>query len=147
MKMCKTILCHIPEKFILLFANSMFSGIFPAEWATSNVKLLLKSGDIWNPGNWRPISLTNIFSKFLEKLVHKQLLKYLLDSNILSKSQYGFLPGKSTHEAIFRTVKDIYSSLNQKKLMGIMSLDIAKAFNCISHDYTFFENDRSRIQY
>ena len=34
-------------------------------------------------------------------------------------------------------VKDIYSSLNQKKLMGIMALDIAKAFNCISHDIIF----------
>ena len=139
MKLCKTILRHIPGKFRLIFANSMFSGIFPPEWATSNVKLLPKSGDKSKPGNWRPISLTNIFSKMLEKLVHQQLLKYLLDNNFLSKFQFGFLPGKSTHEAIFRTVKDIYSSLNQRKIMGIMSLDIAKAFNCISHEILFIK--------
>ena len=119
MNICKSILRNIPGKFRLIFANSMFSGIFPSEWATSNVKLLPKSGDVSNPGNWRPISLTNVFSKVLEILVHKQLLKYLLDNNILSKFQYVFLPGRFTHEAVFKTVKDIYRSLNQKKLMGI----------------------------
>ena len=119
MKLCKTIIQHIPEKFRMIFANSMFSGIFPAQWATSNVKLLPKAGDVSNPGNWRPISLTNVFSKILEKLVHKQMLQYLLDKELISNFQYGFLPGKSTHEAIFKTVKEIYSALNQKELMGI----------------------------
>ena len=137
MKICKMILRHIPYKFRLIVANSMFSGIFPAEWAISNVKLLHKNGDVSNPGNWRPISMTNIFSKVLEKLVHKQVLKYLMDHKLLSNFQYGFLPGRSTHEAVVRMVKDIYSSINQKKLMGIMSLDIAKAFNCISHNILY----------
>ena len=103
----------------------------------SNVKLLPKSGDVSNPGNWRPISLTNIFSKIVEKLVHKQVLHYLLNNDLILSAQYGFLPGKSTHEAIFKTVKDIYNALNQKKLMGMMFLDIAKAFNCISHEILF----------
>ena len=142
MNICKVIIRHIPDKFRLIYANSMFSGIFPAEWATSNVKLLPKNGDVSNPGNWRPISLTNIFSKVLEKLIHKQLLKYLLDNEVLSNFQYGFLPGRSTHEAIFRTVKDIYSSINQRKLLGILSLDIAKAFNCISHEILFLKMEK-----
>ena len=72
---------------------------------------LAKKGDVSNPGNWRPISLTNIFSKILEKLVYKDLSKYLIDNNLLFKFQYSFLPGRSTHETIFRTVKNSYSSL------------------------------------
>ena len=51
--------------------------------------------------------MTNVFSKLLEKIVHKQLLKYFFDNNILNKKQFGFLPGKSTHEAVFRTVQYI----------------------------------------
>ena len=83
------------------------------------------------------------FPKILEKLVQKHVLKYLLDNRLLSEFQYGLLPGKSTHEVIFKTVKDIYSSLNQKKIMGMMFLDVAKAFNCISHDILFSKMKQS----
>ena len=138
-KICKILLIHIPDKFRSIFANSMFTGLFPLEWAIANVKLLPKSGDLTHPGNWRPISMTNVFSKNLEKLVHKQLLKYLLDNHIINSYQYGFLPGKSTHEAIFKTVQQIYGSINGKKLMGMLLLDVAKAFNCIDHDILYIK--------
>ena len=133
----KIILLHIPDKMRMIFANSMYIGIFPPKWAMSTVKLLPKSGDMSNPGNWRPISTTNVFSKILEKLVHRQVLKYFLDNEVINKNQYGFLPGKSTHEAIFKTVQNIYSAINSKKLLGMMLLDVAKAFNCIDHDILF----------
>ena len=122
---CKIILLHIPDKMRMIFANSMF------KWAMSTVKLLP------NPGNWRPISTTNLFSKILEKLVHRQVLKYFLDNEVINKNQYGFLPGKSTHEAIFKTVQNIYSAINSKKLLGMMLLDVAKVFNCIDHGILF----------
>ena len=77
--------------------------------------------------------MTNVFSKLLEKLVHNQLLKYLLENNFLTQHQYVFLPGKSTHEAIFKVVQNVYSNINNKKLTGMILLDIAKAFNCIDH--------------
>ena len=126
----------------MIFANSMFSGIFPAEWATSTVKLLPKAGDLSNPGNWRPISMTNVFAKILEKLVHRQVLNYFQENDIINENQFGFLPGKSTHEAIFKIVHQIYSAINSKKLMGMLFLDVAKAFNCIDHEilYTKMKN-------
>ena len=36
MKICKLILLHIPDKFRLLCANSLFSGIFPEEWSINS---------------------------------------------------------------------------------------------------------------
>ena len=36
MKMCKRLISIIPEIFLLLFANSMFHGIFPTEWSISD---------------------------------------------------------------------------------------------------------------
>ena len=137
MRICKALLLHIPSKFRLLFAKSLFSDIFPSEWTLSPVKLLLKTGEMSNPANWRSISLTNVFSKLLVKVVHNQLLKYLMDNMLLSEKQYGFLPGKSTHEAIFKTVHDLYTNINNKKLTGMLLLDIAKAFNCINHDILY----------
>ena len=101
--------------------------------------LIPKDGDKTEPANWRPISQTIIFAKILEKIVHKQLLMYFEENKILSDVQYGFLPGKSTHEAVFNTVRHIYSTLNQNKLMAIIFLDVAKAFNCINHNILYIK--------
>ena len=142
-RICMILMLHIPDKFRNIYANSMFSGIFPAEWTIATVKLLPKSGDLSNPGNWRPISMTNIFSKILEKLVHLQMLRYLLDNALINENQFGFLPGKSTHEAIFRMVQHLYNALNCRKLTGLLLLDMAKAFNCIDHDILFVKMEKA----
>ena len=56
------------------------------------------------------------------------------DNNILSRFQYGFTSGKSTQQAVFDLKKLIYSALNQKKIIGALCLDVAKAFDCINHE-------------
>ena len=111
----------------------MTTGIYPFEWSLGYVNLIPKQGVLSNPSNWRPITQTNLFGKNLEKIVHRNFLRYLLENQIITDRQYGFLPGKSTQEAIFDLVKHIYSALNNKKLMGLLFLDISKAFDCILH--------------
>ena len=133
-RVCKIMLDKIPAKFCHLFANSLFTAKFPESWTGSIVSLLPREGDKNHPGNWRPISQTIIFAKILEKIVHKQTIAYFLEKNILSDYQYGFLPGRSTQEAVFIMVRHMYSSINQNKIMGIIFLDVAKAFNCVDHD-------------
>ena len=50
---------------------------------------------------------------------------------MISKYQFGFLPGKSTHQAVFELLKHMYGSLNNNKIVGAVYLDVAKAFNYI----------------
>ena len=133
MRICKITLDSVPLKFSHMFATSLFTGHFPSCWTCACVTLLPKTGDRTNPSNWRPISQTNIFAKILEKIVHKQVLAYFIDNKILSERQFGFLPDKSTHEAIFGVVKEMYSTINNNKLMCMTFVDIAKSFNCVDH--------------
>lgn len=46
---------------------SLTSGCFPQSLNTAKVISLYKKGDKCNPGNYRPISLLNIFDNLLEK--------------------------------------------------------------------------------
>ena len=131
--MCKTLLDCIPSKFRHMFATSLFLGKFPSVWSKAYVTLIPKDGDKNYAGNWRPISQTIIFAKILEKIIHHQLLTYLVRNNIISSNQFGFLPGKSTQDAVFNTLRHVYSGLNNNKLTGMLFLDVAKAFNCIDH--------------
>ena len=87
-----------------------------------------KQGDLSGPSNWRPITQTSIFAKTFEKIIHQRLSHYL------HENQYGFRKGKSTQETIFDFLKFVYSSLNHRKHIGTVCLDVAKAFDCIHHD-------------
>ena len=129
MKMCKILLEKLMEKWTKLFNNSLFHGVFPRDWTCPSVT----SGDYTNPGNWRPISQTCIFAKILENIVESKLLSYLLENSLLSEYQYVFLPNRSTQEAIFELTKAMYSTINNRKIMGLVFLDVAKAFTCIHH--------------
>ena len=97
----------------------------------SRVILLPKTGDMLNPGNWRTISQTCIFAKLLERIVHREFLEYLLLNDIMSEYQFVFLPNRLTHEAVFELTKSMYSAINNRKVMGLIYLDVAKAFNCV----------------
>ena len=77
------------------------------------------------------------FGKMLERIVHSDLLEYFLRNNLLSPYQYGFLPNRSTQEAVFELTKTMYNTINNRKVMGLIYLDVAKAFNCIHHTRLF----------
>ena len=119
-------LCH-------LFKNSLSTGTFPRKWAIGYINILPKGGDKTDPSNWRPITQTCIPAKLLEKIVQNRLLTHLDANNILSDCQYGFRKGKSTQQAIFELNKDINLSLNKGDIIGMLFLDISKAFDSLDH--------------
>jgi hypothetical protein len=59
---------------------SVFSNIVIDDWKTAKVTPVYKGkGDKFEKGNYRPISVISHIAKILEREVHKQLLKYLVD--------------------------------------------------------------------
>ena len=127
---CKDIMKLLPHEMAYLFNCSIRRGIFPSDWSTGTITVIPKPGNLSDPSNWRPITLTPIF----EKLVYKRLLSYCNDNTVLSPYQYGFRSGRSTQEAVFDLTKFIYTSLNNKKIISAICLDVCKAFDCINHD-------------
>lgn len=51
---------------------------------------MFKSGDRSVPLNYRPISLTNYICKFLEHVIHTQVISYLEENEIIFKYQHVF---------------------------------------------------------
>jgi hypothetical protein len=87
-----------PLCYIINMALSM--GIFPDRMKYSIIVPLHKKGDINNIANFRPISLLPSFSKILEKVIYKRLLKHFQANNILTNDQFGFRNNSSTTNAI-----------------------------------------------
>ena len=56
-----------------------------------------------------------------------------MENNILYDKQFGFRKGHSTSHAIITLVNKVSKSLDERKIVGRVYLDIRKAFDSISH--------------
>ena len=117
-----------------LFNRSLSTGHFPSDWKFSNVTPVNKSGDKRSVSNYCPISLLSIPSKLLERIVHRMLLRHLLDNSILSPQQFGFGPGSSTQEALLTATHDWHRSLDRGLSTAALFLDLSKTFDRVPHN-------------
>ena len=116
-----------------LYNCSIRGGKFPMLWAHGSITPIPKCGDSKLVTNWRPIALVPLPGKVMERLIHKRLLEIILNTNILSCNQYGFIPGRSTSQAVFRFFKDLSTAMNMGNLLGVLFVDLSKAFDSIHH--------------
>ena len=66
-------------------------------YVSLNIKsyLFFKAGDSSSMDNYRPISLTSVISKILERIIRDEHLIHLVENNLVSKAQHGFVPAKT----------------------------------------------------
>ena len=116
-----------------LINQSLETGLFPTAWKAAKIIPIHKSGSYSNLDNYRPISILPVLSKVIEKVIHRQLLTFLEESKLLSKFQFGFRPKLSTELATTLLLDDIRRSVDEGKLVGVVFVDLTKAFDTISH--------------
>ena len=96
----KAVSKHIVKPLTHVYNLSFVTGIAPSELKKAVVTPIFKSNDKESFSNYRPISVLSCFSKILEKLMYKSVVKFLDKHSILSENQYGFRKKRSTNLAI-----------------------------------------------
>ena len=94
----------LPYHLLHLVNLIIRKNIFPDSWKQAIVSPLPKGGDKTDVNNRRPISILPLPAKIMEKVLHKQLLTYLLDENLLNENQDGFRPDRSTIDSIEKCI-------------------------------------------
>ena len=72
----------------LLIETFMSTSSVPNEWRAAHVVPVFKSGSSAQVANYRPISLTCIACKLMEKIINVNLLGYLHQHKLISKAQH-----------------------------------------------------------
>ena len=116
-----------------LFNKSMSTGTLPKDWVSANVVPVYKRGNKQAPSNYRPISLTSIVIKTMERMIHSELMSTLEAHHLISTHQYGFRRGHSTSHLLLETVNDWAKVLQCRDSCHCLLLDYAKAFDSVPH--------------
>nr|CAD2191684.1 unnamed protein product [Meloidogyne enterolobii]CAD2207719.1 unnamed protein product [Meloidogyne enterolobii] len=133
-KILKIVLPSIAPFLSEIFRISLDSGILPDIWKESIIIPLFKKGEKSNPENYRPIALTCAICRVMEMVLNKYIVQFLLDNNLFSKDQYGFIKNRSTTTQLITTLEDWYDAIMGKKNIDCIYIDFKKAFDSVPHD-------------
>jgi len=85
----------LAQPFTHLLWLSLDTEYLPAEWKSALLTPIQKKGSKTRASNCRPVILTCILCKVMEKLVRDQMMKQLQSNNkatLIGKEEKGFLP-------------------------------------------------------
>ena len=118
----------------IIFQKSIESAVLPREWKISGVAPIFKGGSKANALNYRPVSLTSVPCKVLERVIDRQLRDYLDMHGLLVNQQFGFRKGRSTEDQLLLTYSEIIAEVDRGNVVDVLFLDISKAFDQVSHE-------------
>lgn len=117
-------LCHLINSIIK-------KGIYPDEFKLAAVTPISKSGNSNELNSLRPISILSTFNKIIEKFLYNRIMDFIVKYNLISNNQFGFRPKSNTEMAAIELVSFIKKSLDRKKIVSVVFLDLEKAFDLV----------------
>ena len=112
---------------------SLEEGVIPLEWKEANIISLFIKGSRNKSENYRPVSLTSVICKQLERLIKDHLVDFLVKNNLINPSQHGFLKARSCLTNMLCFLEDVTKWVNEGSPIDIIYLDLKKAFDNVPH--------------
>lgn len=122
----------IPLTFLI---NQSFStGKFPDTLKIAIVKPVPKTGDLTDPGQYRPIALLPTISKIFEMVMATRLSAFCNKYEIFDDSQFGFRKKRCTILTVNKFMYDVINIIDSKKYALGLLLDMSKAYDRVQHN-------------
>jgi len=120
-----------------LFQACLDQGVQPDHFKNACTVMLKKPGksDYTNPSAYRPIALLNTLGKVLEAVISNRI-KFIAETHdLLPDTQYGARTNRATETALQQITEKIHTIWGRggKRVASLLSLDVSKAFDRVSH--------------
>ena len=103
----------------------------PDDWRSANVTPIFKKGSRKCPENYRPISLTSIPGKIMERLIKDTMMAHLKGEKLIKDSQHGFMPGRSCTTNLLEFLETATKIVDSGGNLDVIYLDFSKAFDLV----------------
>nr|WP_204107529.1 reverse transcriptase family protein [Streptococcus dysgalactiae] len=116
-----------------LFNKSLEQGLLPRDWKLAYISPRYKGGPRKQAVSYRPISLTCITCKVMERLLVQRLQTHLEERSLLTPSQHGFRRHRSCLSNLLLARERWTDAKACGKEMDVIFIDFCKAFDKVPH--------------
>lgn len=127
----KTLKNDLAESITLLINKCISQNVFPDSLKKSNISPVFKKKNPLNKDNYRSINLLPILSKLFERLVNDQIYGYM--NQIFHRLMSGFRKKHGCKDIMTKMTEDWRKALDYKNTIGVIAIDLSKAFDCMPH--------------
>ena len=114
-----------------IFTKSMAEGVIPEDWRKAHVCPIFKKGQKSDPANYRPVSLTSVPGKVMERVIKETMMSHLSRNQLIKTSQHGFMPKKSCTTNLLEYLEMLTKAVDSGEKVDVVYLDFAKAFDLV----------------
>ena len=132
-RMLKELVDYITIPLFIIMKKSLMTGNLPDDWKLADVSPIFKKGAKNLAENYRPISLTSISCRILEKIMKNKIMNHLIQEKLLSSKQHGFVNGRSTVTQLLNYLDRATEVIAEGKVVDVIYFDFAKAFDTVPH--------------
>ena len=124
---------QISDPLEIFFIKSIEIKQIPKEWKLAKVSALYTKGNRSLAGNYRPVSLTSVVCKVLERMVRDHIIKFMSSNDYFTNKQYWFMPGRSTSLQLLRVVDEWTEAIDSGDSIDCVYMDYQT--QCHTKDY------------
>jgi len=108
-------------------------GIALKSWRAAVIRPICKAGRSTEARNYRPISMTPVLSKVMQRLIKGEIIDYLGDVAAINTQQHGFLLNRSSLSKLLLAEDHIPKIRDDELGVDVVYLDFAKTVNLVNH--------------
>jgi hypothetical protein len=116
----------------MLINKTIENASFPSKLIEKQGVMLHQKNSQLEVGNYRPVSILPVVSKFFERAMYEQLSHYF--ENIFHPFLSAFRPGFGCNTALLKIIEDWKKAIDCNQYTAAVLMDLSKAFDCLPHD-------------
>ena len=115
-----------------IFTKSMETGRLPHAWKSALVKPMFKEGDRHDPANYRPVSLTSVVGKVMERLVKNEIERHFEKEGLWAVAQHDFQKRRSCVMNLLVVREEWVQLADSGHRLDVIFVDFSKAFDRVA---------------
>ena len=121
----------VAKPLSIIFWQSWLTGDVPVDWKLANVTPIFKKGQKDDPGSYRPISLTSMPGKVMERIISQTIMDQLKVNQGIRPSQHGFTNSRSCLTNLISFCDKVTRLVDEDQAINVVYLDFSKAFDTV----------------
>lgn len=118
----------------LIYRRSVDEGKVPEMYRNAWVAPIHKGGSRSDPLNRRPVSLTPVSCKILERIISDTIMDNAESHGVVSEYQFAYRKGRSTTDCLLKFFNEIGVWINSSTPVDVVYCDFKSAFESMHHE-------------